>query len=233
MEPQVPHARSVAVYCASSTAIPQEYLSLASDAGRAIAERGWEIVYGGGAIGMMGRCADAALSAGGRVTGVITSWLTQLEVAHSGVTELHTVETMHERKLTMTELADSFLILPGGFGTLDETFEAITWKQLGLHNKPIVLLNHDGYFDDLLRFLQGASARKFIRRAHLDIFTVVPTVEAALEEIERGTPWSDSLEKWWLGESEGAEVGPSGGALRLPRRRDGSDARGDGPAAAG
>lgn len=232
MEPQGQGPRSIAVYCASSTAIPPEYLALASDVGRAIAERGWEIVYGGGAIGMMGRCADAALAAGGRVTGVITSWLTQLEVAHSGVSELHTVETMHERKLMMTELADSFLILPGGFGTLDETFEAITWKQLRLHNKPIVLLNHEGYFDDLLRFLHGASARRFIRREHLDIFCVVPTVGAALEELERGTPWSAEIDRWWLGEGPGAE-GTSDGALRVPRSRDGSGVRGDGPAAAG
>jgi len=230
MEPRLPGPRSIAVYCASSTAIPQEYLSLAADAGRAIAERGWEIVFGGGAIGMMGRCADGALAAGGRVTGVITSWLTQLEVAHSGVTELHTVETMHDRKLKMTELADSFLILPGGFGTLDETFEAITWKQLGLHNKPIVILNHDGYFDDLLRFLHSASAKQFIRRAHLDIFSVVPTLEAALDELECGAPWSGSLEKWWLGDGESPL---RGGELRVPRSWGGSGVRGDGPAAAG
>jgi hypothetical protein len=188
---------SVIVYCASSNAVPSSCLELADEVGRSLAQRSWTLIYGGGSVGMMGRCADQVLAARGRAIGVITTRLVEMEVAHTGLTELRIVETMHERKVTMTELGDAFLVLPGGFGTLDETFEAITWKQLGMHSKPIVLLNADGFFDPLLEFLRQAAERRFIRPEHLGLFTVVDSVAAAMQELESPAPWAGTMDKWW------------------------------------
>ncbi|MBI5947814.1 MAG: TIGR00730 family Rossman fold protein [Chloroflexi bacterium] len=191
-------SRAVAVYCASSMAVPEGFLQLAEDAGRAIAARGWRLVYGGGSVGMMGRCADGALSAGGEVVGVITEALVGMEVAHAGLTRLDVVATMHERKQRMTDASDAFLILPGGFGTLDETFEAITWKQLGVHAKPIVVLNHEGFFDHLLAFLAAAAEGRFIRPVHLGLITTVATLQDAMAELESPLAWEGTRDKWWF-----------------------------------
>lgn len=121
--------------------------------GRAIVERGDSVVYGGGRVGMMGALADAALAAGGEVVGVIPAALASVEVAHQGLTELHVVESMHARKALLTQMADAFVALPGGIGTMDELFEALTWRQLGIHDKPVGVLNADGYYDPLLALL--------------------------------------------------------------------------------
>lgn len=190
--------QAVTVYCASSSAVPEPFLQVAADVGAALAGRGWELVYGGGAYGMMGRCANAALAAGGRVTGVITDHIAGLEVAHEGLTSLEHVRSMHERKQRMTALCDAFLVLPGGFGTLDETFEAITWKQLGIHAKPIVLLNQLGFFDHLLAHVGTAAADGFIHPEHLGLFYVATTVEGALDELANGEGWQASGVRWWL-----------------------------------
>ena len=137
-----------------------------------LAEGGIGVVYGGGRVGLMGALADAALAAGGEVIGVIPRRLADLEVAHHGLSELHVVETMHERKALMTLNADAFLTLPGGFGTLDELFEAVTWRQLGFHDKPCGLLDVEGYFDGLEQFVERALVEGFIKPADAARFIV-------------------------------------------------------------
>ena len=135
---------NLCVFCGSSTAVARGYLDLAAQAGALIARCGMGLVYGGSRIGLMGAMADAALAEGGRVVGVIPRFLKTKEVAHTGLSELHMTETMHERQVGMAERADAFLVLPGGYGTLAEFFEVLTWKQLGLHDKPIAVLNGSG-----------------------------------------------------------------------------------------
>lgn len=191
--------RAVTVYCGSSDRVPASYLALAEEVGRAIAARGWGVVFGGGSLGLMGRCADAALAAGGHVTGVITRALAEVEVAHPGLVELHLVDSMHERKEIMSRLGDGFLVLPGGFGTLDEVMEAITWRQLGIHHKPVVFLDHQAYWQPLFAFLRRASAVGFIRPQHLDLVSLAPSPERALDLLvshpdapERGEWWRDA-----------------------------------------
>jgi len=174
---------AITVYCGASPRARPEFLRLADRAGRAIAERGWRLVYGGGSLGLMGGTARAALTAGGQVIGITTAGLTALEPPQPGLTRLEVVQTMHQRKLRMTELGDAFLVLPGGFGTLDETFEALTWRQLGIHAKPIVLLNHRHYFDPLLAFARQAVDAGLVRPAHLSLVEVAPTVQAAVARL--------------------------------------------------
>ena len=164
--------RRVCVFAGSSAAVDAKYLEAAAALGDAIARRGLGMVYGGGAVGLMGTCADAALAAGGNVIGVLPRALTRSEVAHPNLTELRIVETLHERKAIMASLCDGFIALPGGCGTLDELFEAITWRQLGLHDKPIGLCDVAGYFALLLRFLDDATAAGFIGRTTFDMLLV-------------------------------------------------------------
>lgn len=147
-------------------------MEAAKTLGRELAERRTEIVYGGGRRGLMGALADAALAAGGRVVGVIPQSLVDAEIAHRGLTELHVVHTMHERKAEMTRRADAFLILPGAWGTLDELCEALTWAQLGIHHKPCGLWNVDGYYDLLLQFLGHAVDEKFLKAQDRDLLLV-------------------------------------------------------------
>lgn len=180
--------RAITVYCASSGAVATTYMDLAARVGTEMARRGLELVFGGGSVGMMGVLADAALAAGGKVHGVITRQLQGLEVAHPSLTTLEVVESMHERKLAMTKLGDAFFVLPGGFGTLDEAIEAITWKQLGIHERPIVLLNHKGYFDTLLRFFDEAIEKRFVHEQNRDLFEVVADVDEAFEALKRARP---------------------------------------------
>lgn len=174
-------AFSVTVYCGASRNARPEFLRLAGETGRAIAEQGWHLVYGGGSLGLMGRVAQGALAAGGRVTGVTTVGLEAIEPPHPGITRLEVVESMHLRKERMTELGDAFLVLPGGFGTLDEMFEALTWRQLGIHHKPVVLLNHAGYFDPILEFVRTATESGLLHPAHTSLFEVAATVPEAIE----------------------------------------------------
>lgn len=174
MSGSIAPAFSVCVYCGSRPGLSPAYVEAAALTGRSIAGRGWQLVYGGGRAGLMGASADAALQAGGRVVGVIPESLMTRELGHAGLAELHVVETMHQRKQMMAERSNAFIALPGGIGTLEELFEVWTWLQLGYHDKPVGLLNVDGYFDALLRFLDHSAAEGFIsepQRAMLQVDT--------------------------------------------------------------
>lgn len=178
---------SICVFCGSNPGNRPEYLHMARETGRRIAERQLTLVYGGGKVGLMGAVADAALAAGGRVVGVIPQMLLDREVGHPGLSELHVVTTMSERKLLMGELSDGFLSLPGGIGTLDELFEAWTWTQLGLHDKPSGLLNYRGYYDALARFLDLAIAEGFLRPRHRATLLIGTEIEPLLDELLAAT----------------------------------------------
>jgi uncharacterized protein (TIGR00730 family) len=153
----------ICVFCASTPGIRPSYADGARGLARALVEGGHTLVYGGGNVGLMGVIADAVLSAGGEVVGVIPHTLMEREIGHTGVTRLHVVDSMHERKALMADLSDAFVALPGGVGTLEELFEAITWTQLGLHRKPCGLLNVDGFYDGLLQFLDHGWREGFIK----------------------------------------------------------------------
>lgn len=163
---------SICVYCGSRHGARPAYTAAARALGAAIGARGWQLVYGGGKVGLMGEIADATLAAGGRVVGVIPETLQKLEVGHTGLHELHVVPTMHARKQMMAERADVFIALPGGIGTLEELYEVWTWAQLGYHDQPIGLLNVDGYYDDLLRFMRNTVAEGFLSATQFDTLQV-------------------------------------------------------------
>jgi len=154
---------SVCVYCGSAAGARPQYLAAARQVGQTLARRGLELVYGGARVGLMGAMADAALEAGGRVYGVLPKALLRVEIAHPGLTELRVTETLHERKALMSARADAFVALPGGYGTLDELFEALTWTQVGVHRKPCGILNIEGFFDNLLAYLDHATREELIR----------------------------------------------------------------------
>ena len=164
--------RTVCVFCGSNAGARSVYTEAAREVGRAIAERGLRLVYGGASVGLMGALADAALGAGGEVIGVMPRALIEREIEHKGLTELHEVASMHERKALMADLSDAFLALPGGAGTLEEVFEVWTWAQLGHHRKPVGLLNAGGYFDLLIAFLDHQRREKFVRPEHRDMLIV-------------------------------------------------------------
>jgi len=159
--------KSLCVYCGSSPGLLPSYLEAAQAFGRLIAAESITLVYGGGNVGLMGALADSVLQSGGKVIGVIPERMVAWEVAHHGVTELHRVASMHERKLKMAELADAFIALPGGVGTLEEIFEVLTWTQLGIHAKPCAFLDVDGYYGALFQFLDHMAEQRFIRKEHL------------------------------------------------------------------
>ena len=174
----------LAVYCGSATGSRPEFADAARATAAAMTTRGVDLVYGGGRLGLMGLIADSVLAAGGRAYGVIPNALVKLEVAHNQLTELFTVETMHERKTKMTDLADAFLALPGGIGTLDELFEAWSWNALGYHKKPLCLLNVEGYWDGMIEFIDHATQCGFLssqRRAQL---LVASSPDKALEYLD-------------------------------------------------
>jgi hypothetical protein len=158
--------RCVCVFCGSSLGVSPAYVDAAQDLGRVLTERGIELVYGGSHLGLMGALADACLTRGGRVTGVMPRALVEKEIAHRGLTELRMVESMHERKALMADLADAFIALPGGFGTWEEFCEVVTWSQLGLHRKACALLNVNGYYDPLLAMADRAYDEGFLREVH-------------------------------------------------------------------
>ena len=180
--------RRLAVYCGSATPENPLYMALAHEVGRTLAERGIGVVYGGGRLGLMGAVADAALAAGGEVIGVIPEALTGAEVAHRGCTELHVVPGMHERKKAFTDLSDGFVTLPGGVGTMDELWEAISWAQLGYHNKPVGLLNAAGFYDELIGFYRHMAEVGFVRPAHRDIMIVRDTLPDLLDAMASYRP---------------------------------------------
>ncbi|HKJ45244.1 MAG TPA: TIGR00730 family Rossman fold protein [Balneolales bacterium] len=173
----------ICVFCGSSSGNNGHYRKSAVELGNKMAEENMGLVYGGSNIGLMGTVANTLLQKKGKVIGVIPEVLKRPEVAHNQLSELHVVETMHERKAMMAELSDAFLILPGGFGTLDETFEAITWAQLGIHSKPIGFLNIDGYFDPLYEFIKHAYANGFIRKQNLDLFFMASGINECFEKL--------------------------------------------------
>lgn len=180
--------RSVCVYCGSSRRVAQAYRDAATDLGTLLAKARVELVYGGGHVGLMGLMADAATAAGGRVLGVIPEHLERREVGHRGISELVITDSMHSRKLTMAQRSDGFAILPGGLGTLDETFEILTWKQLGLHSKPIVIVDIDGYWAPLLALLEQVVDAGFAGADTRDLYAVVDSVEAVLPALEAAPP---------------------------------------------
>ncbi len=186
--------KRVLVFCGSSPGRSPEYAERASELGRVIASRELEIVYGGASVGLMGALADAALAAGGTVIGVIPTRLVEREIAHAGLTKLHVVETMHERKALMAELSDAVIALPGGTGTLDELFELFTWKQLGLHRKPIGLLDVAGYWQPLLAFLEHAVNERFLQAQHLETLLVARDPAGLLDLL--GSHQHRAVDKW-------------------------------------
>jgi uncharacterized protein (TIGR00730 family) len=179
--------RSVCVFCGSASGHDPEYLASARETGALLARRGIELVYGGGHIGMMGAVADAALAGGASVIGVIPRALMRPEVAHLGLTELIVVDSMHERKRLMADRSDGFLILPGGYGTMDETFEMVTWQQLGIQHKPTALVNVAGYFDALIQWIQHSVRSGFVHAEQSGLVMVESTPEAALARLEGRT----------------------------------------------
>jgi len=173
----------VCVFCGASAGRDPVFAEAAATLGRELAGRSIELVTGGGKVGLMGVVADAALAAGGRVTGVIPRFLVEREVAHRGLTELHVTTTMHTRKEMMGKLADAFLILPGGFGTFEEMFEVLAWQTLKLHQKPIVLLNINGFYDKLLDFLDHCVAEGLLKQKNRDNLFVANSVADALDQL--------------------------------------------------
>ncbi|WP_298176165.1 TIGR00730 family Rossman fold protein [Saccharomonospora sp.] len=184
----------ICVFCGSSSGKDPGYADAATAVGRLLAERGIGVVYGGGQVGLMGVVADATLEAGGEVIGVIPKHLMRAEIAHHGLTELHVVEDMHERKATMARLSDAFLALPGGAGTLEELFEVWTWAQLGLHAKPVGLLDVGGYYTKMVEFLDHMVTEGFLGEASRDLVTVDADPHAVLGVFSRHT--YTPVDKW-------------------------------------
>jgi uncharacterized protein (TIGR00730 family) len=175
--------RRVCVFCGASSGRQTAYAGAAHAFGAAVASRGLGLVYGGGRVGLMGALADGALAAGGEVVGVIPQALVERELAHGGLTELHVVGSLHERKALMADLADGFVALPGGFGTLDELMEQLTWSQLGLHSKPVGLLDVEGYWRPLISLARHATEEGFVRESDLASIAVADDPGALLDRL--------------------------------------------------
>ena len=187
--------RRLAVYCGSATPTDPVYMETARLVGRTLAERGIGVVYGGGRLGLMGAVADSALEAGGEVIGVIPELLVNAEVAHRGCTELHTVRTMHERKQLFTDLSQGFLTIPGGTGTMDELWEALSWAQLGYHAHPVGLLNAAGYYDGLVEFWAKMGDVGFLRPQHRELLIVDDALDALLDKMAAHRPLASTITK--------------------------------------
>ncbi len=183
--------KRICVYCASSNKVAPMYFEEARKLGRILAENNIELVYGGGSVGLMGALADAVMEAGGRVTGVIPRFMCEVEWQHNEVTELILTETMHARKEKMAVLADAVVALPGGCGTLEELLEVITWKQLGIFNKPIVILNINNFYTHLIAQLEQAVSENFMIEKHKEIWDVADKAENVLTVIQNAKPWDE------------------------------------------
>ena len=188
--------KNVCVYSASSTKIAPVYFAVAEELGHLLASRGINLINGAGSIGLMAATSNAALASGGTVTGVIPRFMIEQGWHHTGLTRLVETETMHERKHLMAEMSDGIIALPGGCGTLEELLEIITWKQLGLYLKPIVVLNIDGYFNPLLEMLQKAIDENFMRPEHGNIWVVANTPEEAVQLLYDTPMWSKEIRKF-------------------------------------
>jgi uncharacterized protein (TIGR00730 family) len=182
------------IFCGSSPGARPDYAAATEELAQLLARRGIGVVYGGASVGLMGLLADSALAAGGEVVGVIPAALEAKEIAHTGLTDLHVVGSMHERKALMAELSDGFIALPGGSGTLEELFEVFTWSQLGLHRKACALLNVAGYYDGLEAFLDHAVRERFLRAEHRAMLLCEDTPPAVLDALERFEP--PAVDKW-------------------------------------
>lgn len=182
---RISRMQSICVFCGANPGFDPKYTALARQLGSLLARRGVRLIYGGGRVGLMGAVADGVLASGGEAIGVMPQLLIDREVAHSGLTQLHVVTTMAQRKAVMGELADAFLTLPGGIGTMDEFFEAWTWTQLGLQRKPSGLLNADGYYDPLVEFLDRSVAAGFLHSASRASVLVDSQMEGLLEQLEK------------------------------------------------
>jgi len=196
-----PRFRSICVFCGSRPGSFDEYPRAAKTLGALLGRKGIELIYGGGHVGLMGMVADAALQAGGRVTGVITRALHDKEIAHTGITDLIVVESMHQRKAMMSEKAEAFIALPGGFGTFEELFEVVTWAQLGIHEKPVGLLNVRGYYDPVMQQVDVAIAEGFVRAEHRNLLAITEDPELLLIQMDNYKPvhvpkWLDRTETW-------------------------------------
>jgi uncharacterized protein (TIGR00730 family) len=175
--------RNLCVFCGASAGNDESYARIARDAAQAIVRAGYGLVYGGGRIGLMGVLADAALAAGGEVIGVIPRALSHSEIAHPGITRLHVVESMHERKALMANLSSAFVALPGGYGTMDEFCEILTWRQLRIHNKPIGLLNAEGFYDPLIALFDEMTGKGFVSANSRGLFVAAATMDELLERL--------------------------------------------------
>lgn len=180
--------KRLAIYCGSASPADPVYIERAREVGRTLAERGIGVVYGGGRLGLMGAVADSALAAGGEVIGIIPQALVDAEVAHKGCTELHVVDTMHQRKQAFTDLSDGFVNLPGGTGTMDELWEALSWAQIGYHAKPVGLLNVAGYYDHLIAFYAKMGEVGFLRPQHQGILLVDSALDGLLAQMSAHVP---------------------------------------------
>lgn len=190
----MPLLRRVCVFCGSSPGARASYAAAAREVGEVLPRRGFEIVYGGGNVGLMGELADAAMGAGGAVIGVIPEHLERKEVAHRGVTDLRVVDSMHTRKALFEELSDAFIALPGGLGTYEELFEILTWGQLGLHSKPVGLLDVDGFYAPLRSFLEHAIGERFVKAEHYAMLLIDTDADRLLNRMEQWEP--PKVEKW-------------------------------------
>ncbi|WP_085900760.1 TIGR00730 family Rossman fold protein [Kiloniella majae] len=176
--------KSICVYCGSSNAVSEEHLASANQLGKLAAENNIEVIYGGGRVGSMGRVADGALAHSGKVTGIIPEYLDKFEVGHKEVNELIVVGSMHTRKMAMFERSDAFCILPGGLGTLDEFFEIATWKQLGMHDKPIIIINLENFWTPLLELINHQISAGYLRQNPADIYSVVNNIDEVFAQIQ-------------------------------------------------
>ena len=188
--------KNVCVYSASSTKIAPVYFAVAEELGRLLASRGINLINGAGSIGLMGATSNAALAAGGSVTGVIPRFMVEQNWHHNGLTQLVETETMHERKQLMAELSDGVIALPGGCGTMEELLEIITWKQLGLYLKPIIILNIEGFYNPLLEMLQHAIDERFMRPEHGNIWQVAVSAQEAIELLYTTPFWDKNVRKF-------------------------------------
>lgn len=185
--------KRVCIFCGANAGAPS-YGEATKQAAEFLVQQGLELVYGGGSVGLMRVIADAVLTAGGKVIGVIPHELATRELLHTGLSDLHVVESMHERKALMAKLSDAFIALPGGFGTLDELFEILTWGQLGQHTKPVGLLNINGYFNKLLEFIDHTMAEAFVKEKYRELFHVDVTIEGLWERMKNHQP--PKTRKW-------------------------------------
>ena len=184
--------QTICVYCAASTQIKAEYFEATARLGKILAHENISVVFGGGSSGLMGKLADSMLAANGKITGVIPRFMCEEDWHHNELSKLIVVETMHERKALMAEMADAIVALPGGCGTLEELLEAITWKQLGIINKPIVIVNMNGYYDSMIEMLHRAAEEKFMREVHKNMWEVVDTPEEVLNAIANSENWDSN-----------------------------------------